>query len=69
MFDCPEHPKVKAGESTVNDVFVQFLGCFPDHNNSGFITFSDWYDHYAAISAQVQSDEVFCRLMKSTWKC
>ena len=28
VFSCPDHPAVKSGECTVNDVFVQFLSTF-----------------------------------------
>ena len=68
VFDCPDHPQVQAGDCTVNDVFVQFLACFGDKNNNGMISRDSWNDHYAAVSAQVQSDDVFCQLMTSTWK-
>ena len=67
-FDCPSHPKVATGEMTVNDAFVQFLSCFGDNENTGMITRAEWHDYYAAVSAQVQSDEQFSRLMCETWK-
>ena len=68
-FQCPGHPGVQAGECTINDVFIQFLGTFGDKFTDGTIAWNDWLDHYSAVSAQVQSDDHFCSLMSETWGC
>jgi len=67
-FTCPKHPKVVAGEMTINDVFVEFLGTFGDKNGSGRLTRDQWNDHYAAVSAQIENDSHFVSLVVTTWR-
>lgn len=67
-FCANDHPGIKEGTCTINDVFIQFLATFGDKFNDGTIAWEDWCDHYAAVSAQVQSDDVFCSLMRTTWQ-
>ena len=68
VFDCSKHPKVRSGEMTKEEVFVEFLACFGDKNRDGTITCAEWNDYYAAVSASVDNDDHFCELMKAAWK-
>ena len=67
-FDCSQHPKVISGETTPEEVFVEFLASFGDKNGDGVITKAEWNDYYAAVSANIDNDEHFCQLMANAWK-
>ena len=70
------HPKVKSGEKTEEQVFLEFLQNFGDKNKDGKITrlvssalhVQEWNDYYAAVSASIDNDDHFILLMKSAWK-
>ena len=68
VFNCPQHPKVVSGELTTNDVFVTFLSCFSDKHGNGRIGHEEWTDSYASVSAQIESDDTFVKLMTTTWR-
>jgi len=38
VFDCTKHPKVRSGEMTSDDVFIEFLACFGDKRGDGKIS-------------------------------
>ena len=61
------HPKVVSGDITEDEAFLEFLTNFGDKNNNGYITITEWVDYYSAVSAEVQSDDHFCKLVKSYW--
>ena len=63
VFDCSQHPKVRAGEMTQEEVFVEFLSCFGDKNKDGTITRAEWNDYYGTVSASVDNDDHFIQLM------
>lgn len=68
VFDCSKHPKVRSGEMTSNDVFIEFLACFGDKNGDGRITQAEWNDYYGGVSTSIEHDDHFCQLMVTTWK-
>lgn len=68
VYDCTGHPKVRSGEMSEDEVFVNFLQNFGDKNKDGTITRSEWNDYYAAVSANIDNDEHFVQLMKTAWK-
>ena len=62
------HPKVISGEMTEDEVFTLFLQNFGDKNRDGKITKAEWNDYYAAVSANIDNDEHFCKLMRTAWR-
>jgi Ca2+-binding EF-hand superfamily protein len=68
IFDCSQHPKVLSGEMCFDEVFTQFLQSFGDKNGDGSITYNEWNDYYAAVSASIDRCEHFVDLVKSCWK-
>jgi len=64
VYDTSQHPKVKSGEMTDEEVFVQFLASFGDRNGDGSITRQEWNDYYAAVSANIDNDAHFVQLMR-----
>ena len=61
------HPKVISGDITEDEAFLEFLTNFGDKFNNGYITLTEWVDYYSAVSAEVQSDDHFCKLVRSYW--
>lgn len=61
------HPRVISGDITEDEAFLEFLANFGDRNNDGCITLTEWCDYYSAISAEIQSDDHFCKLVKTYW--
>lgn len=53
---------------TEDEAFVEFLKSFGDKNGDGMITWAEWCDYYAAVSASVDNDEYFALAMKRAWK-
>eukprot|EP00831_Metopus_contortus_P017783 TRINITY_DN1751_c0_g1_i1.p1 TRINITY_DN1751_c0_g1~~TRINITY_DN1751_c0_g1_i1.p1 ORF type:complete len:200 (-),score=31.35 TRINITY_DN1751_c0_g1_i1:23-622(-) len=68
VFNGKLHPKVKSGEKTETQVFMEFLRNFGDKNKDGKIERSEWNDYYAAVSSSVDNDDHFIMLMKQAWK-
>ena len=48
--------------------FLEFLKSFNDKNNDGKIDRAEWNDYYAGVSASVDNDDHFIKLMKACWK-
>ena len=67
MYNCSQHPKVKSGEVSEDEIFVEFLQNFGDRNKDGTITREEWNDYYAAVSSNIDNDEHFTALMKQAW--
>ena len=68
VYDTSHHPKVRSGEMTSEEVFVEFLASFGDVNGDGTITKQEWDDYYAAVSANIDNDNHFIQLMRNAWK-
>ena len=68
VYNCSQHPKVRSGELSEDDVFVQFLQNFGDKNRDGTITKEEWNDYYAAVSSSIDNDDHFVNLMRTAWK-
>lgn len=68
VFDCTRHPRVRSGEMTSDDVFIEFLACFGDKGGDGKISEAEWNDYYGGISTSIVNDGHFCQLMVSAWK-
>jgi len=53
---------------TEDEAFLDFIACFPDKDNNGRVTYTQWCDFYAAVSLCVPEDKDFYTLMKQAWK-
>lgn len=61
------HPRVVSGDITEDEAFLEFLTNFGDKHGDGCITLVEWIDYYSAVSAEVQNDDHFCKLVKAYW--
>jgi len=68
VYNCSQHPAVKKGEKTENQVFMEFLQNFGDVNKDGKLSRKEWNDYYSAVSASVDNDDHFVLLMRMAWK-
>ena len=68
VYDCSFHPKVLSGETTEDEVFLEFLASFGDKNGDGKIQRDEWNEYYAAVSSSIDNDDHFVTLMKTAWK-
>ncbi|CAD8140774.1 unnamed protein product [Paramecium pentaurelia] len=68
IFNAKNHPKVTRGELTEDQAYIEFLQYFKKGNQSGHITLNEWKEYYAAVSADIESDENFIALIKETWR-
>ena len=68
VYDTSQHPKVKSGEMTEDEVFNEFLESFGDTNKDKKITVDEWNEYYAAVSSNVDNDQHFIQLMQTAWK-
>jgi calcyphosin len=62
------HPKVVSGEMSADEAFLDFLLNFRDNNQNGRIDWNEWCDHFANVSARIESDLHFEQLMCQLWK-
>lgn len=58
-FNVASHPRVISGSASEDEVFLHFLTCFPDKDNVGHVSYTEWCDYYAAVSLTVDLDEHF----------
>ncbi|CAD8135108.1 unnamed protein product [Paramecium octaurelia] len=68
VYNTKLHPKVKNGQMSENQVLDEFLVNFGDVDRNGQLSYQEWLDYYAAVSASVDNDEHFVLLMKMAWK-
>jgi hypothetical protein len=50
-----------------DEVFIEFLSSFNDKAGTGLITYSEWNDYYAGVSASIEKDENFISLIRNCW--
>ena len=69
MYDCRQHPKYKNGEWTEDQVFRTFLDSFDSPDNpDGKVTFEEFTNYYAGVSASIDEDVYFDLMMRQAWK-
>jgi calcyphosin len=61
------HPKVKSGEKTEEEVLREFLNTF-DQNDDGTLTLDEFKIYYTGISASIDNDAYFTLMMFNAWK-
>ena len=67
VFNASNHPKIKEGEVTEDQVFDMFLKNFNDSTGEGKINKYEWDDYYNAVSQDLSSDEHFIEIVKDVW--
>jgi len=63
------HKKYKSGEYTEDDVFREFLTSFDSPNDpDGQVTWDEFLNYYAGVSASIDADVYFDVMMRNAWK-
>jgi uncharacterized protein YktA (UPF0223 family) len=66
-FSPNEHPRVKSGELTPEQVLYRFLFFFESDRPDGVIELIEWEYYYATISAEISQDSFFEKQMVQCW--
>ena len=75
-YNAKQHPDVKAGKKTEDEVLAEFLDTFEDHYadmkghadaRDGTITLEEWLEYYNNVSMSVDDDAYFELMMNNTW--
>lgn len=68
LYDVSRHPDVLEGRKSAEQVFVEFMGLWDTQKRDAVVTFEEFCEYYADVSASIDSDEYFHAMMKSAWK-
>ena len=75
-YNAKQHPDVKAGKKTEEEILGEFLDTFEDHfcdmagnadSRDGKITMAEWLEYYNNVSMSIDRDDYFETMMNSTW--
>jgi Ca2+-binding EF-hand superfamily protein len=65
-FNAKEHPAVKKGEKTADQVLREFMGGW-NKGHGDTVTWDDWVDYYSDISAGIDRDDYFELMIRNAW--
>lgn len=68
IYDASQHPDVKDGKKTPDQVFAEFMSQWDTQEADGVVTFEEFCEYYEAISASVDTDVQFEAIIKSAWQ-
>ena len=66
-YRADEAEEVKSGAKTEEEIFAEFMGSFGDKDGDGKITKEEWYDYYAGVSSNMDTDDEFELMMRNAW--
>ena len=67
-YDASEHPKVKSGEMTTNDVLMEFLETFEvGETVDGKVTHQEFVNYYHNLSASIDDDDYWELMIRNAW--
>lgn len=75
-YNAKQHPDVKSGKKTEDEILGEFLETFEDHfcnmkghedARDGKITIEEWFEYYNNVSMSIDTDPYFETMMNSTW--
>lgn len=75
-YNAKQHPDVKSGKKTEDQVLGEFLDTFEDHfcnikgnadARDGKINAREWIEYYNNVSMSIDNDEYFALMMNNTW--
>jgi len=74
VYNATNHPDVKAGKKTEDDILCEFLDTFEAHHASfkedtrdHIITLDEFCEYYNHVSASIDDDRYFDLMMKNAW--
>lgn len=75
-YNAKNHPDVKAGKKTEDQILGEFLDTFEDHfadvkgqedARDGNIQLHEWFEYYNNVSMSIDDDAYFELMMNNTW--
>ena len=73
-YNAKQHPDVKSGKKTEDDILMEFLDTFEMHyslnhedSRDGIITMDEWIEYYNNVSMSIDDDKYFELMMNSAW--
>ena len=76
-YNAKQHPDVKSGKKTEDEILGEFLDTFEDHfcdmkgnadSRDGIITMPEWIEYYNNVSMSIDRDDYFTLMMTNAWK-
>ena len=68
IYDASEHPEVKEGKKTPDQVFQDFMSQWDTQEADGIVTFEEFCDYYEGVSCSIDRDDYFELMMRNAWK-
>lgn len=68
IYDASEHPDVKQGKKSPEQVFQEFMMQWDCQQADGIVTFDEFCEYYEGVSCSIDSDDYFAVMMKNAWK-
>nr|XP_022317463.1 calcyphosin-like protein [Crassostrea virginica] len=69
LYNASKHPKFLSGEWTEDQCFRHFLDSFDSPGNpDGVVTWDEFLNYYAGVSASIDDDHYFSEMMKRAWR-
>jgi tRNA-dihydrouridine synthase len=75
-YNAKQHPDVKSGKKTEDQILGEFLDTFEDHfcdmkgqedSRDGVINMKEWVEYYNNVSMSIDDDQYFEVMMNSCW--
>ena len=76
QYNAKQHPLVKQGKKTEEEILLEFLDTFEDHfcdmkghadSRDGKINLNEWIEYYNNVSMSIDDDAYFQLMMNNTW--
>jgi len=76
VYNAKQHPDVKAGKKTEDEILMEFLETFEAHFTSmpgnedardGSIDKKEWLEYYSNVSMSIDRDDYFILMMTNAW--
>ncbi len=74
VYNAKQHPEVKAGKKTEDDVLFEFLDTFEQHHSEvaadkrdGSVSVAEWIEYYNHVSMSIDEDVYFETMMNTVW--
>lgn len=68
LYDVSKHPDVTQGRKDPKQVYLEFMKLWDTQVADGVVTFEEFLDYFADVSASIDTDEYFAAMMQSAWK-
>jgi Ca2+-binding EF-hand superfamily protein len=74
VYNAKQHPEVKAGKKTEDEVLFEFLDTFEMHHSEvaedkrdGSVSVAEWIEYYNHVSMSIDEDVYFETMMNTVW--